>query len=47
MKKKIDAVNAEYGEKSAKQLAGDKPEEKDEAKEKLEKVYDQIKDICK
>lgn len=44
---KIDAVNAAYGAKIAKQLAGAKPEEMDEAKEELQKVYDQIKDICK
>ena len=44
---KIDAVNAAYGAKIAKQLVGAKPEEMDEAKEELQKVYDQIKDICK
>ena len=47
MTAKIDAVNAAYGAKIAKQLAGAKPEEMDEAKEELQKVYDQIKDICK
>ena len=47
MTAKIDAVNAAYGAKIAKQLAGAKPEEMDEAKEELQRVYDQIKDICK
>ena len=47
MTAKIDVVNAAYGAKIAKQLAGAKPEEMDEAKEELQKVYDQMKDICK
>ena len=33
--------------KIIKQLASAKPEEIDEAKEELQKIYDQMKDICK
>lgn len=47
MTAKIDATHAAYGAKIIKQLASAKPEEIDEAKEELQKIYDQMKDICK
>lgn len=47
MTAKIDATHAAYGAKIFKQLASAKPEEIDEAKEELQKIYDQMKDICK
>lgn len=47
MTAKIDTAHAAYGAKIIKQLASAKPEEIDEAKEELQKVYDQMKDICK
>lgn len=47
MTAKIDANHAAYGAKIIKQLASAKPEEIDEAKEELQKIYDQMKDICK
>lgn len=47
MTAKIDAANAAYDVKIAKQLTEAKPEEIDEAKEELRKLYDQIMEICK
>lgn len=47
MTAKIEATNAAYDVKIAKQLIGAKPEEIDEAKEQLKKLYDQIMDTCK
>jgi len=47
MTAKIEAANAAYDVKIAKQLVGAKPEEIDEAKEELKKLYDQIMEICK
>ena len=47
MTAKIDATHVAYGAKTIKQLASAKPEEIDEAKEELQKIYDQMKDICK
>lgn len=43
----IDTTHAAYGAEIIKQLASAKPEEIDEAKEELQKIYDQMKDICK
>lgn len=47
MTAKIEAANAAYDVKIAKQLVGAKPEEIDEAKEELKKLYDQIMETCK
>ena len=47
MTAKIDTTHAAYGAEIIKQLASAKPEEIDEAKEELQKIYDQMKDICK
>ena len=47
MTAKLAATHAAYGAKIIKQLASAKPEEIDEAKEELQKIYDQMKDICK
>ena len=47
MTAKIEAANAAYDVKIAKLLIGAKPEEIDEAKEQLKKLYDQIMDTCK
>lgn len=47
MMAKIDKANVAYGTKIAKELMTAKPEEMDEAKEELQKQYDQIKDLCK
>lgn len=47
MTAKIEAANAAYDAKIAKQLVGAKPEEIDEAKEELKKLYDQITETCK
>lgn len=44
---KVDAANVACGVKMAKQLAGAKPAELDEAKEELQKLYDRNKDLCK
>lgn len=47
MTAKIDTTHAAYGAEIIKQLASAKPEEIDEAKEEFQKIYDQMKDICK
>ena len=47
MMAKIDKANLAYGAKITKELMTAKPEEIDEAKEELQKQYDQIKDLCK
>ena len=47
MSANIDTTHAAYGAEIIKQLASAKPEEIDEAKEELQKIYDQMKDICK
>lgn len=47
MTAKIDAANAAYDAKIAKQLMNAKPEEIDEAKDELKKLYDQIMETCK
>ena len=46
MTAKIEAANAAYDVKIAKQLVGAKPEEMDEAKGELKKLYDQITETC-
>ena len=47
MTAKIDTTHAAYRAEIIKQLASAKPEEIDEAKEEFQKIYDQMKDICK